>query len=501
VGNATTGTVTGLVGGVTYFFAVTAVATNGAESAYSSEVSYTPPLPTRSAPAIALTSPADGACYPASTCIDLCATVAANGHAITEVQFYNGATLIGSVASAPYSFSWNNVCAGTCSISAKALYDSGGTAGSAAVNVTVAPGPSGLTFAADSGTISAPFVDSGGTLSQPVETTIANGGRAVYDFTVLSAGNYLVSAMVIAPGDGQNSFWVNIDAEPADPWMIWDIPICSALTSQTVSWRGNGGPDSASAQYRPKVFTLSAGQHQLIILGREANTTLGAISIAAAPPPLQLHAAPGGSVVFSGTAQAAQKYNVLRSQDLKAWTVIGTVTTDASGSFTFSDPTAASRSCGFYRLQTITVPLPKLELRVSPGGSLTLFGSGPAGQMFNVLRSPDLKVWTVIGVVAMDAGGSFQFIDPTANSRPRGFYRLQSSGMTAPRLQLQAMAGGPVILTGIGQAGQTFNVLCSQDLATWTLIGAMTLDATGSGQFTDAAGNSRPHCMYRLQGQ
>jgi hypothetical protein len=75
VGNATTGTVTGLVGGVTYFFAVTAVATNGAESAYSSEVSYTPPLPTRSAPAIALTSPADGACYPASTCIDLCATV------------------------------------------------------------------------------------------------------------------------------------------------------------------------------------------------------------------------------------------------------------------------------------------------------------------------------------------------------------------------------------------------------------------------------------------
>jgi fibronectin type 3 domain-containing protein len=60
-GNGTTNTVTGLAGGVTYFFAVTAVDTNGLESDYSSEVSYTVPLPTNNAPTIALTAPVNGA--------------------------------------------------------------------------------------------------------------------------------------------------------------------------------------------------------------------------------------------------------------------------------------------------------------------------------------------------------------------------------------------------------------------------------------------------------
>ena len=42
-GNATTATASNLVSGATYFFAVTAVGTNGLESDYSSEVSYTVP--------------------------------------------------------------------------------------------------------------------------------------------------------------------------------------------------------------------------------------------------------------------------------------------------------------------------------------------------------------------------------------------------------------------------------------------------------------------------
>ena len=52
------------------------------------------------------------------------------------MQFYNGATLLGTVAAVPYSFSWNNVSAGTYSLSAKAVYDSGSTATCAPVNVT-----------------------------------------------------------------------------------------------------------------------------------------------------------------------------------------------------------------------------------------------------------------------------------------------------------------------------------------------------------------------------
>ena len=94
-----------LASGATYFFAVTAYDTNGLESDYSSEVSYTVPLPTNTAPTIVLTSPANGAVYTAPATINLAASVTANGHTLTQVQFYNGATLLGTVATTPYSLS------------------------------------------------------------------------------------------------------------------------------------------------------------------------------------------------------------------------------------------------------------------------------------------------------------------------------------------------------------------------------------------------------------
>lgn len=210
---------------------------------------------------------------------------------------------------------------------------------------------SGLAFAAVSGTITAPFGATNGTVFQPAETLVADGGRAAYSFNIVNAGNYLVTALVSAPSQSQNSFYVNIDAEPTDPLMIWDIPVSTGLASHTVSWRGNGNGDPASSQYIPKVFTLSADTHQLIIRGREANVKLSTISITVAPPTLQVHTVPGGLTVLSGTGQAGQMYNVLCSLDLRTWTVVGTAKTDANGSFTFTDPAGNTRPSCMYRLQ------------------------------------------------------------------------------------------------------------------------------------------------------
>src|ERR1019366_3300295 len=56
VGNATTATVSNLVSGVSYFYAVTAYDTNGAESAFSGEISYTVPLPTNPPPTVTLSA-------------------------------------------------------------------------------------------------------------------------------------------------------------------------------------------------------------------------------------------------------------------------------------------------------------------------------------------------------------------------------------------------------------------------------------------------------------
>ncbi len=300
VGNVTNATISGLTMGATYYFALTDYANDGLESAYSGEISFTP---TVSSPTIALTSPANNSSYVAPATINLAAGVVANGHTIVKVQFFSGATLLAESTTAPYGFTWNNVPAGNYSLSATTVYDSTNLASSGAVNVTVTAPSNSITIAASSGTISPPFVVSNGIVFQTVATGVTNGGRAAYSFSVPATGDYVVSANINAPNDGANSFYVNIDAEPTDPTMIWDCALSSDFTNETVCWRGNGTPDQS--QFAPKVFNLAQGTHQLIVRGREANTLLAAITISPAfALPLPWQAVDVGNVSIAGSASA-----------------------------------------------------------------------------------------------------------------------------------------------------------------------------------------------------
>ncbi|MGH7973039.1 MAG: Ig-like domain-containing protein, partial [Limisphaerales bacterium] len=241
-------------------------------------ITITPVGTTTTAPTIALTSPADGAGYSAPASIPLAATVSTNGHTINKVQFYNGATLLGEASAPPYSFGWDNVAAGSYTLTATLVYDTSSSTSSSAATVNVtAPSPVPLTFASTSGAITAPFTASNGLLSQAINSDVTNGGRAVYTVNIPAAGDYQVSAMVIAPNVSQNSFYINFDSDPTDPAMIWDVALTATLASEPVTWRGTG--TDASDQFSPKIFTLAQGTHQLIILGREGNTQLGTITI------------------------------------------------------------------------------------------------------------------------------------------------------------------------------------------------------------------------------
>jgi len=115
--------------------------------------------------------------------------------------------------------------------------------------------------------VSAPLVLTNGIISQPEQTEPAGGGKAIYSFTLTNAGNYVIRAVVNAPAEDSNSFYINVDAEPEDPTMIWDIDVTNGFEERTVSWRGSGTADSD--EFVPKRFTLSAGPHKLILVGRE----------------------------------------------------------------------------------------------------------------------------------------------------------------------------------------------------------------------------------------
>lgn len=137
LGNVTTATVPGLLPGATYYFAVSAVDTNGVESALSSAISYMVPSGTVTPPSIVLSTPASGTSFTAPATVNLAATVVPNGHTVSKVQFFNGATLLAEDTAAPYAFTWSNVSTGSYSLSAKLVYDASSTLASATANITV----------------------------------------------------------------------------------------------------------------------------------------------------------------------------------------------------------------------------------------------------------------------------------------------------------------------------------------------------------------------------
>ncbi|MGH9409363.1 MAG: Ig-like domain-containing protein, partial [Vicinamibacterales bacterium] len=90
-------------------------------------------------PAVSMTSPASGATFTAPASITVAANATDSGATVSKVDFYENGTLIGTAAASPYSVTWNNVPAGTYSLTAIATDSLGQTGSSAPVSVTVNP--------------------------------------------------------------------------------------------------------------------------------------------------------------------------------------------------------------------------------------------------------------------------------------------------------------------------------------------------------------------------
>jgi hypothetical protein len=174
------------------------IGTNG------SEVNSQNPVPTaftlngqscnHPGPLVAITSPATGASFTAPATIGLTATAAAaSGATITQVSFMNGTTLIGTVKTSPFTFSWQNVAAGDYNVTAVATDSTGATGTSPPLGIHVASSPSVLA------TITALSVQIGGTAtfgislssapSANVTVTVAPAAGGDPDLTVSSGGS------------------------------------------------------------------------------------------------------------------------------------------------------------------------------------------------------------------------------------------------------------------------------------------------------------------------
>ena len=97
--------------------------------------------PANVAPTVNLTSPLDGASFLYGEAIALAANADDADGTVASVAFYEGANPLGTVASAPYSFTWSPLASGNYTLTAVATDDLGKSTTSQAVSVTVAADP------------------------------------------------------------------------------------------------------------------------------------------------------------------------------------------------------------------------------------------------------------------------------------------------------------------------------------------------------------------------
>jgi Concanavalin A-like lectin/glucanases superfamily/Bacterial Ig domain/Calcineurin-like phosphoesterase len=120
-------------------YALTAVATdNQGARTTSTAVNITVTNPSNMAPSVSIDTPAAGASVPCGN-VALAASASDTDGVVSKVEFFHGAVKIGEDATAPFTFNWQAVAAGSYAITAVATDNDGGSGTSAPVAFSVTP--------------------------------------------------------------------------------------------------------------------------------------------------------------------------------------------------------------------------------------------------------------------------------------------------------------------------------------------------------------------------
>ncbi|MBV5328663.1 MAG: hypothetical protein JZU65_13680, partial [Chlorobium sp.] len=235
---------------------------------------------------VALSAPADGAVFNLGEPIAFAADVTAlSGVTITTVQFFDGATLLGTDAIAPYSFTWAGATTGAHSLTAVVTLSSGAAVSSASVSIYVTDGSPATMATPTAGTV----------LSGSSQTFTWNyAGASNYQFRVgTSQGAYDI-ALADLPGtttstsvnnlptNGSTTLYVRLYSQINSTWVFNDYTYTAAtptLTPATIYSPANSSTLAGASQ----TFTwndVGASNYQFRV-----GTSQGAYDIALADLP------------------------------------------------------------------------------------------------------------------------------------------------------------------------------------------------------------------------
>ena len=150
---------------------------------------------TNQPPTSSLTSPSDGATFTAPADITLTATAADADGTVDRVEFYDGTNLLGTSTTAPYSFAWTGVAAGSYTLKAVAYDNAGAQTSSPTVSITVGA-------ANTPPTVSLTSPSDGATFTEPANITIgasASDADGSVEKVEFYSGTTLLGAATAAP--------------------------------------------------------------------------------------------------------------------------------------------------------------------------------------------------------------------------------------------------------------------------------------------------------------
>ena len=463
-------------------YSLTAVATdNGGTTTTSSAV----PVIVNSPPSVSLSSPTPGATFNAPATIVLAANASDSDGTVTQVQFFDGATPLGTVSSAPYTLTLTGVAAGAHNYSAVATDNRGATSSSSVVAVSVnalpavsitAPAANAVFNSPATVTVTASANDTDGTITQVQffangnSIGTATGAPFSVSWSGMAAGTYNLTAAAT-----DNSGAITISA--AVPVIVntpptvsltspaagatYNAPATIVLTANAADSDGtvtqvqffDGVTAVGTVTSAPFTLTLSnvaAGGHSYTAVAtddRNATTTSAAVAVTVNATPTVSITAPAAGAVFNSPATIAVTANasdtdgtVTQVQFFANGNPIGT---SAASPFTIS---WSGMATGTYSLTAVatdssgaTTTSAAVSIRVNAPPSVSV--TGPVnGATFTApalipLSATAADADGTIASVSFYRGGST--LIATVNTPP---FNYQWTGVTAGPYSITAVA-------------------------------------------------------------
>ncbi|WP_051313482.1 glycosyl hydrolase family 8 [Sporocytophaga myxococcoides] len=198
---------------------------------------------TNNSPSVSLTSPSGDISACQGTSVSLVANATDSDGTISKVEFYNGTTLIATVTSSPYSYSWTNAPVGSLTVTAKAYDDDNAvtTSASRTITVTALPAAPGVTASLSyclGGTASA-LSATGTSLKWYTEATGGTASTTAPTPSTSTAGSkmYYVSQTTSGCESSRATITVNV-SQPAAPTVTSPVNYCQGATASALTATG-----------------------------------------------------------------------------------------------------------------------------------------------------------------------------------------------------------------------------------------------------------------------